>query len=239
MKRDVAVEAARGGEVDGTVVTTTLLVLLRVEHAELHLELVAAEGDLVGGLERVVPHASGVLVVLEHEHHGGFGVVRVGVGRGGDDGPVEISRESVLLHLVAWAELREAEGDAAADGLALVEDCVGADEEHLVAAGLAPGGDARTEEVHFRATAVFVREDALREASLAELEGDAAGDGERRGGVLHDALVQRGRAGGREGGVATRCGRGRAKATRRRREAHADSRGSAEGGGHDDSVSRR
>ena len=39
---------------------------------------------------------------------------------------------------------------------------------------------------------------------------------------------------GHEGGVATRCGRGRAKATRRRREARADSRGSAEGGGHDD-----
>ena len=179
------------------------------------------------------PHAVGVLVVLEHEHHGGFGVVRVGVGRGGDDGPVEVSRESVLLHLVAWAELREAEADAAADGLALVEDCVGADEEHLVAAG-------RHQEVTHapkRYTSArpprFVREDALREASSPSSKATLPGmaNAEVASCTMRSFSAD---ARGHEGGVATRCGRGRAKATRRRREARADSRGSAEGGGHDD-----
>lgn len=50
-----------------------------------------------------------------------------------------VSGKAVLLHL-SRAELREAEGHAAADGLGLVEDGVRANVQHLVAAGLAPRG---------------------------------------------------------------------------------------------------
>ena len=129
---DFDVRVHSRGEVDGR------LRVRRVTHAELNLELVPPQRHLVRRLEPDVPHLPRVVVVLELEHHGRFRVIGVGIGARGAHHPVHVPGKAVLLHR-AGAELGEAEGDAAGDGLGLVPHGVGADEEDLVAARLAPG----------------------------------------------------------------------------------------------------
>ncbi len=183
-------------------------------------------------LERVRPHGARRGAVAQRQRDGRLRVVRVHVGRRAEHAPEAVAREAVLLHR-AGAKDGEADGHAARDGLAAVEDSVRADEEHFVTGGLAVARDGCALEMDFRRGAVCVRQDCLHEAACALHEGHAAGQAVRRGQRLHAErrLVLRGGGGGggrqgsaaraarreRHGGAASRA---RRACARRRRSVH-------------------
>ena len=164
---DLKVGVQRGGEVKRLVPG--------VHHAHVRAQRLAVQRHREGDLEGVREHGAGVVIVGEDDGHLGVAVVGLRVGRGGGHGPVEVARKAVLLHS-AGAKLGEAVRHAAGDGLGLVEDGVGADEEHLVPARLLPARHRAAKEHDLSARAARVREHHRRQPAAAGLDLHVPGD---------------------------------------------------------------
>mmetsp|Transcript_30058 Transcript_30058/g.96357 ORF Transcript_30058/g.96357 Transcript_30058/m.96357 type:complete len:328 (+) Transcript_30058:68-1051(+) len=171
------------------------LLLVGVGHSELRLELAVHQGDGLLGLEGGGPHGLGVVVLCEGHGDGGGGAA----GRGSEL-PVAVAGEAVHLH-VAGAELGEAVGDAAGDGLGLVELGVRADVQDVIAALGLPGGAHAAVEVALSNGAVGAGEGHHGEVALPRRHLDAVRIEGRD--VGSDNSVELGDGG--EGGLARRA----------------------------------